>query len=142
MNTAAVLALAAGAAVAVQVVVNAVALRDLGLGAFIGVSGMMTAVAGFATAYLLSSGPQITAQATLCALASGLLGAFILAAIVLAAGRTGLAQTLSLVIASQLLLGLIIDRMGLFGPVAQDIGLVNVVGVFLILVGGILVVRF
>jgi bacterial/archaeal transporter family-2 protein len=77
----------------------------------------------------------------MCALASGLLGAFILASIVLAANRGGLAQTLSLVIASQLIFGLTIDRLGVFGPVAQGVGLLKVLGVLLILAGGILVVR-
>ena len=61
--------------------------------------------------------------------------------IVLAANRGGLAQTLSLVIASQLVFGLAIDRLGVFGPVAQGIGVLKVLGIALILVGGILVVR-
>ena len=72
---------------------------------------------------------------------SGLLGAFILAAILLAAGRAGLAQTFSLVIASQLIAGLLVDRTGLFGPAAADFGLLKVLGVALVLVGGVLVVR-
>lgn len=142
MNFAVVLAMAAGVAVALQVVVNSIGLRDLGIGSLIGFSGATTAVAGFAVAYLTSSVPEITARATLCGLASGLLGAFIVAAIVLAAGRTGLAQTLSLVIASQLLLGLLVDRAGLLGPAVQEVGLVKVLGVLLVLAGGILVVRF
>jgi transporter family-2 protein len=70
-----------------------------------------------------------------------LLGAFILASIVLAANRGGLAQTLSLVIASQLVFGLTIDRLGAFGPVAQGVGFLKLLGVLLILAGGILVVR-
>jgi bacterial/archaeal transporter family-2 protein len=61
--------------------------------------------------------------------------------IVLAANRGGLAQTLSLVIATQLAFGLAIDRLGIFGPIAQSLGLLKVVGVILILIGGILVVR-
>jgi len=60
---------------------------------------------------------------------------------VLAAGRAGLAQTLSLVIASQLIAGLLIDRTGLFGPAAADFGPLKVLGVALVLVGGVLVVR-
>jgi transporter family-2 protein len=77
----------------------------------------------------------------MCALASGLLGAFILSAIVLAANRAGLAQTLSLVIASQLVFGLAIDRLGVFGHTAQELGILKVLGIALILAGGILVVR-
>ena len=59
----------------------------------------------------------------------------------LAANRGGLAQTISLVIASQLVFGLAIDRLGVFGPAAQEIGVFKVLGIALILAGGILVVR-
>jgi transporter family-2 protein len=141
MSPALTLALTAGVAIALQVVVNSIGLRDLGLGALIGISGVATAFAGFAWA-LFATRPEATGRAMLCALASGLLGAFILGSIVLAANRGGLAQTLSLVIASQLVFGLAIDRLGVFGPIAQSVGLLKVMGVLLILVGGILIVRF
>lgn len=139
MNTGAILAALAGLAIAAQVVVNALGIRFLGVGALIGISGLATAVAGFALA--LFSRPDLTGRAIFYAGVSGVLGAFILGAIVLAAGRAGLAQTLSLVIASQLIAGLLIDRTGLFGPAAADIGPVKVLGVALILLGGLLVVR-
>jgi transporter family-2 protein len=140
MSPALILAVTAGVAIALQVVVNSIGLRDLGLGALIGISGAATALAGFAWA-LFAARPEATGRALLCALASGLLGAFILGSIVLAANRGGLAQTLSLVIASQLVFGLVIDRLGVFGPIAQSVGLLKVAGVLMILVGGILVVR-
>jgi transporter family-2 protein len=140
MNPAVVLAVSAGVAIALQVVANAIGLRDLGLGALIGISGATTALAGLAWA-LLAARPEATGRAVLCALASGVLGAVILASIVLAANRGGLAQTLSLVIASQLVFGLAIDRLGVFGPVAQGVSLLKVLGVLLVLAGGILVVR-
>jgi transporter family-2 protein len=140
LNPALILAVSAGIAIALQVVANSVGLRDLGLGALIGISGATTALAGLAWA-LFAARPEATGRALLCALASGLLGAFILASIVLAANRGALAQTISLVIASQLVFGLVIDRLGVFGPVAQGVGLLKVLGVLLILVGGILVVR-
>jgi transporter family-2 protein len=134
------MAVSAGVAIALQVVVNSIGLRDLGLGTLICISGGTTALVGLALA-LLAARPEANARALLCALASGLLGAFIVASIVLAANRAGLAQTLSLVIASQLVFGLAIDRLGVFGPVAQGVGLLKVLGVGLILAGGILVVR-
>jgi transporter family-2 protein len=115
-------------------------LRDLGLGALIGISGATTALAGLGWV-LFAARPEATGRALLCAGASGLLGAFILGSIVLAANRGGLAQTLSLVIASQLVFGLVIDRLGVFGPAAQGIGTLKVLGVALILAGGVLVVR-
>jgi transporter family-2 protein len=54
----------------------------------------------------------------------------------------GLGQTLSLLIASQLLVGLLVDRAGIFGPAVQDLGVLKIAGVVLILIGGVLVVRF
>ena len=141
MNPALILAVSAGVAIALQVVVNSIGLRDLGLGALIGISGAATAFVGLAWALFFVARPEASGRALLCALASGLLGAFILGSIVLAANRGGLAQTLSLVIASQLVFGLAIDRLGVFGPIAQSVGLLKVLGVLLILVGGILVVR-
>ena len=141
MSPALILAVTAGVAIALQVVVNSIGLRDLGLGALIGISGAATALVGLAWA-LFAARPEATGRALLCALASGLLGAFILGSIVLAANRGGFAQTLSLVIASQLVFGLAIDRLGVFGPIAQSVGPLKVAGVLLILVGGILVVRF
>jgi bacterial/archaeal transporter family-2 protein len=140
LNPAVILAVSAGVAIAFQVVVNAVGLRDLGLGGLIGVSGATTALAGLAWA-LFAARPEATGRALLCAVASGLLGAFILSTIVLAANRAGLAQTLSLVIASQLVFGLAIDRLGTFGPAAQEVGLLKILGIVLILAGGVLVVR-
>ena len=139
MNAGAILAALAGVAIAAQVVVNTLGIRYLGVGALIGVSGLATTAAGSAVA--LFSRPEFTGRAILYGCASGLLGAFILGAIVLSAGRAGLAQTLSLVIASQLIAGLLIDRTGLFGQAAADFGPLKVLGVALILIGGILVVR-
>jgi bacterial/archaeal transporter family-2 protein len=95
MNPAVFLAVSAGVATALQVVVNSVGLKGLGLGAPIRISGATTAVVGLAWE-LFAVRPEATGRALLCALASGLLGAFTLGSIVLAANRRGLAQTLSL----------------------------------------------
>ncbi len=140
MNPAVFMAVSAGVAIAFQVVVNAVGLRDLGLGALCGIWGATTAGGGLVWA-LFAARPEATGRALLCAAASGLLGAFILGSIVLAANRGGLAQTVSLVIASQLVFGLAIDPLGVFGPAAQGVGVMKVLGVALILAGGVLVVR-
>src|SRR5918992_1513775 len=88
MSPALILAVSAGVAIALQVVANSVGLRDLGLGALIGISGATTALAGLALA-LFAARPEATGRAVLCAVASGLLGAFILGSIVLAANRGG-----------------------------------------------------
>ena len=134
------LAVSAGMAIALQVTVNAIGLRDLGIGGLIGISGLATAAVGF-IATLFADRPEYTGKALLCALVSGVLGAFILGSIVLAAGYGGVARTLSLVIASQLIAGLVVDRVGLLGGAFQQMGASKVLGIALILIGGVLVVR-
>ena len=141
MNYAVVLALAAGSAIAFQTVFNSLGMRFLGLGAMIGVSAFITSLLGFVTALFLTR-PEVSVRAIYCAVASGLIGAFALAAIVLAANRAGLAQTLSLLIVSQLMVGLLVDRLGFFGPTVQSVGPLKALGVLLVLVGGVLVVRY
>jgi transporter family-2 protein len=142
LNIAVVLPVLAGAAIAMQTVLNSLGMRFLGLGGLIGFSGFVTSLLGFAAAAVLLAKPEITGRAIVYAVGSGFIGAFVLAAIVLSARLEGLGQTLSLLIASQLLVGLLVDRVGLFGPAVQDLGLLKVFGVLLILAGGVLVVRF
>ena len=140
MNIGFVLAVFAGVAIATQVLVNSVGLRDLGIGGLVGISGFATGVVGLALA-LAAGRLEVTGKALACAAASGVLGAFILGSIVLAANQGGIARTLSLVIAAQLIAGLVIDRSGFFGEAAQQIGSARIVGIALILAGGILLVR-
>ena len=143
MKIALLLPVVAGAAIAVQTVLNSLGMRSLGLGGLIGFSGLVTSLVGFAFAAAFLSRPELSGRALLCAVGSGFIGAFVLAAIVLSARATGLGQTLSLLIASQLLVGLLVDRAGLFGAsVVQDLSAAKVVGAALIVVGGVLVVRF
>jgi transporter family-2 protein len=143
LNIAAVLLpVVAGAAIALQTVLNSLGMRFLSLGGLIGFSGLVTSLIGFGAAAVFLTRPEVTLRAILYAVGSGLIGAFVLAAIVLSARMVGLGQTLSLLIASQLLVGLLVDRAGLFGPAVQDFGLLKVLGVVLILIGGVLVVRF
>jgi bacterial/archaeal transporter family-2 protein len=73
---------------------------------------LVTSVLGFAAAAVFLVRPEVTGRAIVYAMGSGLIGAFVLAAIVLSARMEGLGQTLSLLIASQLLVGLLVDRAG------------------------------
>ena len=139
MNPAVILAVLAGAAIAVQVTFNAVGLRAFGVGTLIGISALTTAVIGFTIA-LFAQKSEITGKAIGASVVSGVLGSFILGAVVVASEQGGLARTLSLVLGAQLITGLVIDRLGLFGPAGQ-LGPARVVGVALILVGGLLLVR-
>jgi hypothetical protein len=62
MNPAVLMAVSAGAAIAMQVVVNSIGLRDLGLGGLIGLSAMTTAGAGLLWG-LSAARPEITGRA-------------------------------------------------------------------------------
>ena len=140
MRYAVVIAVLVGLAVATQTSFNAAAQRVLGPAMFIAISGLATGVVGLAIT-LFTVRPELTSRAVGYSLASGLLGAFILGGIAFVAGQGGVARALSLVIASQLLFGLLLDALGIFGTGAE-LSLPKVLGVGLILTGGILVVRY
>jgi bacterial/archaeal transporter family-2 protein len=86
--------------------------------------------------------PELTGRAVVYAVVSGILGALILGGIAFAAGQGGVARTISLVIASQLLVSLLLDSVGLFGTDPRGFGPLTILGVVLILIGGVLVVRY
>ena len=140
MRYAVVIAVLVGLSVATQTSFNAAAQRALGPAAFITISGLATGAVGLVIT-LLTARPELTSRALMYSLASGLLGVFILGGIAFVAGQGGVARALSLVIASQLLFGLLLDALGFFGAGAE-ISLPKVLGVALVLAGGILVVRY
>lgn len=143
MKPAILLAMLAGISIAIQATVNAAATRTLGLPALISLSGFATGFTGLIFA-LTSAKPEFTSRAILYGIASGLLGCVILGCVILgcvtyAVGLSGVARALSLVIASQLIAGLVFDSFGFFGA---EMSLPKLLGVALIIAGGILVVRF
>jgi bacterial/archaeal transporter family-2 protein len=140
LRYAVVIAVLVGLAVATQTSFNAAAQRALGPATFIAISGLATGVVGLAITLFMVR-PELTSRAVGYSLASGLLGAFILGGIAFVAGQGGVARALSLIIASQLLFGLLLDALGIFGAGAE-LSLPKVLGVGLILTGGILVVRY
>lgn len=137
----AALAVLVGIAVAFQATLTSVSQRALGPALLVAISGLTTAAVAAGVALFLAR-PEFTARAVGFAAASGVLGAFILGGIAYSAGQTGVARTLSLVIASQLIVSLVLDSVGLFGADGQDFSPLTVLGVVLILVGGVLVVRY
>jgi transporter family-2 protein len=140
LRYAVVIAVLVGLSVATQTSFNAAAQRALGPAAFITISGLATGAVGLVIT-LFTARPELTSRALMYSLTSGLLGAFILGGIAFVAGQGGVAQALSLVIASQLLFGLLLDALGFFGAGAE-ISPPKVLGVGLVLAGGILVVRY
>ncbi|MEJ7630861.1 MAG: DMT family transporter, partial [Rubrobacteraceae bacterium] len=109
-----VIAVMVGVTVAFQVSLTAAAQRSLGPAMMVAISGFATGFAGLAVA-LLWSKPEFSSRIVIYAAVSGILGAFILGGIAFAAGQAGVARAFSLVIGSQLIAALILDRIGLFG---------------------------
>lgn len=140
MRYAVVVAVLVGLAVATQTNFNAVAQRALGPAVFIAISGLATGVVGLVV-MLFTVRLELTSRGIGYSLVSGLLGAFILGGIAFAAGQDGVARALSLVIASQLLLGLLLDALGILGA-GVEFSWPKLLGVLLVLAGGVLVVRY
>ena len=127
MRSILILAALAGVCVAVQASLTGAAQRSLGPAAL---------VVSFFVAR-----PEFTGRAVVYALASGVLGAVIVGSIAVAAGQAGVARALSLVIAAQLITGLVLDALGVFGAGA-DLSIPKALGVALIIAGGALVVSY
>ncbi len=75
------------------------------------------------------------------ALLSGGFGLVIIAAISFAIPRVGVAATVTLVVAGQLVLSLVLDHFGLLGADVRHIDLSRVIGVLVLFVGVWLIVR-
>jgi transporter family-2 protein len=140
LRLAIIVAVLAGLAVATQTSLTSGAQRMIGPVMVVAISGLTTGVTGLAVALFMTK-PELTSRAVGYSLASGVLGAFIVGAIAFSAGQGGVARALSLVVAAQLLFGLLFDALGLFGA-GSELSLPKVLGVVLILVGGVLVVRY
>jgi transporter family-2 protein len=140
MRSVVLLAVLAGLCVAIQTNLTAAAQRVLGAPALVAISGLATSLTALFVVVTLAK-PEFTGRAVGYAAVSGVLGFVIVGAIAIAASEGGVARALSLVIASQLVFGLLLDALGVFGG-GQDVGLLKVLGVALIIVGGLLVVRF
>ena len=141
MRLAVIIAVMIGVTVAFQASLTAASQRTLGPAMLVAVSGFTTGFTGLAVAMLWMK-PEFSSRMVIYAAVSGILGAFILGGLSFAAGQAGVARAFSLVIGSQLIAGLILDRLGLFGAGEGGLSGFTVVGVALILLGGILVVRF
>jgi len=134
------LALMAGVAVAVQAGLLGQAQKALGPVMTAGLSGLATGAVGVVAALFFARPESIGARPVGYAILTGCLGAFIVGSIAFGAGQAGIARTLSLVIGTQLIVGLLLDVFGFFG---SDAGFdpLKALGVLLILAGGLLVVR-
>lgn len=140
MRSTLILALLAGVCVAVQASLTGSAQRTLGPAVLVAISGLTTGGCALLVSFFVAR-PEYTGRAVVYALASGVLGAVIVGSIAVAAGQAGVARALSLVIAAQLITGLILDALGVFGAGA-DFSIPRALGVILIVIGGALVVSY
>ena len=111
MKSTLLLAVLAGVCVAVQTSLTGAAQRTLGPLVLVAISGLTTGVFALLISFVVAK-PEFTGRAVGYAVASGILGAVIVGSIALAAGQAGVARALSLVIAAQLITGLVLDALG------------------------------
>ncbi len=72
----------------------------------------------------------------------GLLGAYVVTAVILLVPRMGVALTFSLIISGQMLITLVLDHYGLLGVPMRAVNLPRVLGVLFIIAGVVLIRRF
>jgi len=140
MRSTLILAVLAGVCVAVQTSLTGAAQRTLGPAALVAISGLTTGFCALLVSFFVTK-PEFTGRAVTYAVVSGVLGAVIVGSVAVAAGQAGVARALSLVIGAQLITGLVLDALGIFGAGA-DFSIPEALGVVLIVVGGALVVSF
>ena len=140
MRSTIILAVLAGVGVAVPTNLTRAAQRVLGPSVLVALSGLTTGAVALLVSLFVAK-PEFTGRAIGYALISGVLGAVIVGSIAVAASEGGVARALSLVIASQLLVGLVLEAFGVFGA-EPNFSVLKSLGVVLIVVGGVLVVRY
>lgn len=95
--------------------------------------------------YAIVSGESLPAltdskNAPTIAWIGGILGAFFVASTIILLPRLGVAVTVSLIIAGQLIAAVVMDHYGLLGVPVKEISLLRIAGILLI-VGGVVLVR-
>jgi transporter family-2 protein len=137
------LALVAGAGLPVQAGVNAAMARHAGRpewAALVNFAVGLVALAAWLAA-TRASPPVALGRAPAWAWTGGVLGAFYVSAVVVLAPRLGVAATLGLSVAGQMVGALVIDHYGLLGLAARPMTAQRIVGSVLLVVAVILVRR-
>lgn len=135
----------AGGATALQAPTNARMMTAVGSpvnAAFVSFA-VGTAALGI-LAVILQTRPDMAAARGLpwYAWVGGLYGAIFVVAAAWGVPRLGVALTITLMVAGQLLIGLILDHFGAFGTTAHPISLGRIAGVALVVAGVLMVRRF
>jgi transporter family-2 protein len=144
VNSSILIVLLAGAMIALQGPINAMLAR--GAGTAINASLISFAVGTIALAAIAAAQRVAPATGALRALPwwawlGGLCGAIFVTAVAHAAPRIGVANTLTLAVASQLVMAVVLDATGALGLAQRPVSLGRVAGIALVLTGAWLVRR-
>lgn len=135
----------AGGATALQAPTNAKLMTAVGspVNAAL-VSFAVGTVALAVLALMMQTRPDLTAAKSLpwYAWIGGLYGVIFVVAATWGVPRLGVALTITLMVAGQLLVGLVLDHFGAFGQPVQPMNLGRIAGVALVIAGVVLVRRF
>ena len=139
-----VLAVAAGLAGSVQIAVMARLGERIGVLQALGFATLLTAVLGFA--FLIVARRSVSGYAHALhqpwwVLSGGVLSLLIVFTITYAGPRIGVAATVGILIAGQLVMGAAIDRFGLFGSERIGLHWPRLVGIALLAIGAALSLR-
>jgi transporter family-2 protein len=140
------LVIAGGASLSLQAAVNARLGRELGSPALAAFVSFLVGTLALA-AYALGTrsglpGVALLARVPGWAWLGGILGAFYVALVIVAIPRLGVAVTMSLVVAGQVLLSVFLDQFGLLGVERHPLTPARLLGVMLVALGAALVRRF
>ncbi len=139
------LALAIGAGLPVQAGLNAAMARHVGRPEWAALVNFAVGLVGLA-AWLLATraaapSASALAKAPAWAWTGGLLGAFYVSAVVVLTPRLGVAATLGLSVAGQMVAALLLDHYGLIGLATRPVNAQRVVGAGLLVVAVVLMRR-
>jgi transporter family-2 protein len=139
-----VLAIAAGLAGSVQIAVMSRLGERIGVGEALGFATLLSAALAFVGLLLVRrsvSGYERALHAPWWVLSGGVLGLFIVFTVTYAGPRIGVAATVGILIAGQLVMGAVIDRWGLFGSERIALHWPRLFGIALLAVGAALSLR-
>jgi transporter family-2 protein len=141
-----IMALLAGAALPTQAAVNnklATVLQQPLLAALISfLVGTVSLILYCLATGVPFRGLMAAKNVTAVAWTGGLLGAYVVTAVILLVPRMGVALTFSLIISGQMLITLVLDHYGLLGVPMRTVNLPRILGVLFIIAGVVLIRRF
>lgn len=140
------IALVLGAVLPTQVAINtrlAVAVQSPLISAFISfLVGTIALLSYILIAGIPLSNASGVRNAPPIAWTGGVIGAFYVAMSIVLLPKLGVALTISLIIAGQMIMSLVIDHFGLFGVPVRELSLLRIAGVLLIVLGVVMIRKF